>query len=89
MAMMKIRIVRVRMGQRFVLVRVRMGLPAIPGEVMRMLVMGIVRMQVLVFEPFMRVLVFVPFTDVQPNAERHQCACDPEADAGNLPQQQE
>lgn len=87
--MMKIRIVRVGMDQRFVLVRVRMGLPAIPGEVMRMLVMGIVRMQVLVFEQFMRVLVFVPLTHVQPYAERHQCACDPEADAGDLPQKQE
>jgi hypothetical protein len=66
-----------------------MRLVAIPVEIMRMLVMGIVRVQVLVFQQFMRVLVFVPFTDMQPYAERHQCACDPEADAGNLPQQQE
>ena len=66
-----------------------MRLLAIPVEVMRMLVMGIVRVQVLVFEQFMRVLVLVPFTDVQPNAERHQPPRNPEAHVGSLPQKQE
>ena len=55
--MMKIRVVRVGMDQWFVLVRMRMGLTAIPCKCVRVLMMFVVRMQMLMLEHFMRVFV--------------------------------
>jgi hypothetical protein len=75
---MDIGIVRMGVGEGLVAMLVRMGLASIPGEGVRMLVMGIVTVAVRVDEQLMRMLVLVPFGEVQPDPRRHQRRGQPE-----------
>ena len=68
MPVMKVGIVRVRMRQRFVLVRVGVRLHAVPLRFVRVLVVRVMRMQVLMLQRLMRVRVLVTLADVQPYA---------------------
>lgn len=79
-----VRVVRMDMCDRLVHVRMGMRLAAIPGKVVRVLVVFVVAVAVLVGERFMRVLVCMAFADVQPDAHRHQCAGQPEGKARML-----
>ena len=87
-AVMQIRVMRMRVLDRFVDVWVGVRLAAVPREVMRVLVVRVMRMQVLVFERFVLVRMLVPLAEVQPHPQCHQGARDPETDRGRLAQQQ-
>ena len=76
--MVDVREVRVLVGHYRVLVRMCMGLSALPGEVVGMLMVHVMHMAVGVRKRFMRVFVVVVFGQVQPDAQRHESACQPE-----------
>ena len=71
MAMMNIRIMRVAMGQRVVSVKMRVRLGAVPGEIVPVLMMGVVYMRMGVRQGFVDMKVCVPLGDMQPQTERH------------------
>ena len=72
MSVMDIGIVRMGVRNGVVAVLVRMGLIALRGESMGMLVMRILPMAVRVDEQLMTVFVLVPFAEVQTDTDRHQ-----------------
>lgn len=74
--MMRVRIMRMRMRQRFVPVRMIVRLLAVPGEVMCVLVMFVVHVCVRMEQRIMDVLVRMVFCEVQPDAEGHERAGD-------------
>ncbi len=78
MPVMNIRIVGMRVRQRFMTVRVRMRLRAIPGKGMRVLVVLVVHVTVAMFHGFVGMFVRMPFAQVQPHAQRHQGGRRPE-----------
>ena len=63
-------------------VRMAMRPVAVPEKIMRVLVMLVVLMPMFVFERFMLVRMFMAFAQMQPDADGHQSACDPEREAG-------
>ena len=71
--MMDIRVVRMRMGQRFVLVPMAMFKAGRHGIVVRVLVVLIVNMLVIVFGRLVEMLMHMVFRQMQPDTERHQC----------------
>lgn len=75
-----------RMYQRRVAVPVNVRLATVPSRFVRMLVVGIVRVLMLVFHRLVLVRVLVALGYVQPYAERHQRAGDPERQVRVLPQ---
>ena len=77
-AMVQVRIVRVRMHARFVAVRMDVRLAAVPRKIMRVPMVSVVQVLVRVFLCFVRVQVLVPLRQVQPDAERHQACREPE-----------
>lgn len=89
MSVVKIRVVRMRVRQWGMVVRVAVWLGSIPRKVMPVLVVRIVTMTVVVVQVFMCVWVFVPLGNVQPHAYGHECAGHPEDKSGRLTQQQE
>ena len=62
--MMHIRIVWMRMGERFVPMHVRMRLPSVPRKIVRVLMMCVVNVTMAVFHRFVDVHVFVMFREV-------------------------
>lgn len=78
MPVMNIRIVGMRVRQRFMPVWMRMRLDAVPGKGMRVLVVFVVHVPVAMFYGFMGMLVRMPFAQVQPHAQRHQGGGGPE-----------
>jgi len=79
MPMMNVRIVRVSMLDRLMHVVMRMWLVTIPGESVRMQVMGIVNMRVLVLQELMIMEMCVNFSEMQPYARSHEEPCDHQA----------
>ena len=77
-AVVNVRKVRVLVRHYRMVMRMGMGLRALPGKVVRMLVMRVMHMAVCVRKRFMRVFVFVVFGQVQPDAQRHESARQPE-----------
>jgi hypothetical protein len=73
-----VRIVRVPVRQRRVPVRMHVRLAAIPGEVVRVLVVLVVTVRMRMLEKLVRMLVFVPLAHVQPDARAHEKGSDPE-----------
>ena len=71
MAMMQIGKVRVRMRERCMMMGMGVRLAAVPGKIVRVLVMRVVHMSVVMIERLVHVRVFVPFAHVQPDARRH------------------
>ena len=67
-----VRVVRMDMCDRLMHVRMGVRFAAIPGKVVRVLVVFVVVVAVLVDERFMRVLVCMSFANMQPDAHRHQ-----------------
>ena len=78
MAMMDVRVMRMRMPERLVAVRMHMRLGAVPLKIMLVPVMRIMAVGVRMRHGFMRVLMFVRFGQVQPDAGAHQRGGDPE-----------
>ena len=78
MAMMDVRVMRMRMPERLVAVRMHMRLGAVPLKIMLVPVMRIMAVSVRMRHGFMRVLMFVRFGQVQPDAGAHQRGGDPE-----------
>jgi hypothetical protein len=73
-----VRVVRMLVGQHYVLMWVHVRLVTIPGEDVLVLMMCVVEVRVCVFERLVRVLVFVPLLDVQPHPQGHQGTGHPE-----------
>ena len=71
MAVMQVRIVRMRVHHRLMPVRVHMGLASIPIGRVRMPMMSVVQVLVFVLQRFVRMLVHMAFRQVQPDPERH------------------
>lgn len=82
MAVMHVRIVRVRMRQGPVAMRMSMRFAAVPDKIMVMLMMRIVAMTMVVIHAFVGVLVRMAFADVKPYTQGHQSAGDPEHGGG-------
>lgn len=72
MAMVGIRIVRMRMNQRRVCVPVGVRLAPVPAWGVGMLMMLVMDVSVRVFLSGMRMQVFVPLGKMKPDARRHQ-----------------
>lgn len=89
MAVMHVRIVRMRMRHRSMTMVMGVRLGSIPFEIMLVLMMGVVAVAMVVLQRFMRVLVRMAFADMQPHAERHQSTRDPEHRRRRLTQQQQ
>lgn len=87
--MMHIRIVRVAVGDRLMLMRVRMRLAAIPVEVVYVLMMAVVPVHVLMLEKTVAVLVIMMLGEVQPDAHCHQDGRDAETDRERFMEQTE
>ena len=81
--------VRMRMHERVVFVRMAMRFLAIPAEIVPVLVMLVVTMAMLMLERFVFMRVFVAFAQVQPDADRHQAARNPERQVGSFGEQQQ
>ena len=71
-------VVRMRVRQRLVPVRMHVRLVAVPGEGMLVPVVFVVHVSVIVRHRFVRVFVHVALGEVQPHTEGHQSARDPE-----------
>ncbi len=83
---MDIRVVRVRMNEGRVDVLMRVRVPGVPWEVMAMLVMFVMHVAVDVFQRRVRVQVHVTLGDMQPYAQGHEGARQPEAGRGRFVQ---
>ncbi len=84
--MMDIRVVRVRMNEGCMDVLMRVRAPGVPREVMGMLVMFVMHVAVGVFQRRVRMQVHVTLGDMQPHAQRHEGARQPEAGRGHFVQ---
>ena len=69
--MMDVRIVRVSVGQFFVVMDVAMWLAGWIGWLVDVLVMLVVSVRVIVFQQFVPMLMFVPLSKVQPHSDAH------------------
>jgi hypothetical protein len=78
MAMMNVWEVGVGMGNRQVVMGVRVRLVTAVRKVVFVLVMLIVAVLVRVSQRFMRMLMLMPLAHMQPDSQRHQHCCDPE-----------
>lgn len=75
---MNVGIVRVRVPERRVVMKMRVGFSTIPFEVVSVLMMRIMDVLVRVGQRIVDVWVLVRFCKVQPEPPNHQCACGPE-----------
>ena len=67
-------------------VRVNVGLGPIPGEIVFVPVVLVVRVAVRVFQRIVQMLVGMAFADMQPDARRRQRQAQPEQCAGDFAQ---
>lgn len=84
MPVVDVGVMRVRVHQRFMRMRVgvRRGTP--PVERMGVLVMRIVAMPVAVLQRLVAMGMFMPLPDMQPDAQPHQHGGQPEPEPGRL-----
>src|SRR5882724_1310587 len=85
--MVYVRIVLMAVGQRDMIVRMRVRLGAVPGEVMTMEVVLIVRVGMSMRQRLVSMLVPVTLGEVQSHAGCHQHRCQPEQARRRLPEQ--
>ena len=78
MLVVDVGVVRMGVCQRLMPVRMGVGLGAVPGEGVLVLMVGVMPVAVGVFQRFMRVQVVVAFTHMQPHAQGHQARGGPE-----------
>lgn len=78
MPVMQVGVVRVRMHHRLVPMRMHMRFAPVPGEVVLVAVVLVVRVRMRVLDRLMHVLVLVALAHVQPHARRHQGRRGPE-----------
>ena len=86
-SVMNIRIMRVRVDQRLMPVRMRVRYPSRVTRAMRMLMVFVVRMKMLVFRRLVLVLVPVHFAQVQPHPRAHEHRRNPEPRRQAIPQE--
>ena len=79
--------VRMRVHHHVVFMRMAVRLLAVPWGIVCVMVMLVVTMAMLVLERFVFVRVFVALAQVQPDADRHQAASNPERQAGSFGEQ--
>jgi len=87
--MMDVREVRMRVHDHAVFMRMAVRLLAGPREVVPMLVMLVMTVTMLMLERVVFVCVFVTLAQMQPDADRHQAAGNPERYAGSFGEQQQ
>ena len=88
MAVMDVGVVGMCVLQRFVPVAVRV--PEVLGQtIVLMPMMFVVRVFVVVLQRFVHMPVGMTLGEVQPNPQRHQCACDDELRGQRLAQQRD
>ena len=85
--MMQVRIVRMTVDEPSVSMSVCMRLFAVPGQVVLVLMMRVVRVNMVMLARLMRMLMFVPLAHVQPNAKCHEQRGNPEKQARLFTQQ--
>ena|SRR5438477_464651 len=85
--MMDIRIMRVAVYQGLVPMEVRVGLGDIPGKIVCVPMMLVMRVSMCVRERLVRMRVRVSFAQMQPYAEGHQSGGGPEEDVERLANQ--
>ena len=85
-SVVQVRIVWVRMHHGLMLMQVRMRFAPIPWKVVCVLMVHIMDMKMFVSHCLMRMRVVVAFTDMQPHAQGHQRAGDPESRSGRFTQ---
>jgi hypothetical protein len=71
---------RVRVGDRRVLMEVHLGFLAVPLKIMRVLMVFVVPVPVpmVVVQNLVSVWMFMPLADMQPDSQSHEHACTPE-----------
>ena len=79
--MMDVREMRMPVLEWFMLMEMHMRLAAIPVEIMRMLMMLVMRVRMFMCHRFMRVLMLMVFCQMQPHAKRHERTRPPETEA--------
>ena len=87
--MMNVRHMGMAVGNRLMTMGVGMRLGAIPGKIMIVLVMFVMHMRMGVMHSCMRMNVHMLFSQVKPDASRHEKAGDPEAGTRNFLQHQQ
>ena len=78
MAMMQIRVMRVRMNQFFMVMNMGMRFTRRIGWCVRVLMMLIMPVQMVMRDDFVAMLVSVLFRKMQPNADHHETTRNPE-----------
>lgn len=78
---MDVRKMRMRMGQRFMPMRMSMRLFAIPRKIVLVSMMRIMAMFMGMFHRLMDMLMFMLFGQMQPHSRAHQQTGQPETDA--------
>jgi len=71
MPMMNIRIMRMAMRQGFIGMQMRVRLGPIPGEIVLVLMVGVVQVRMGMRQGFVDMKMRVPLGDMQPQTERH------------------
>jgi hypothetical protein len=77
-AVVEVGVVRMAVHQPPVPVSMRVRLAAVPRDIVRVPVMGVVHVRVGVLHRLVDMIVRVPLREVQPYAERHEAGGDPE-----------
>lgn len=75
---MDIRVMGMTVGQRLMFMKVVMRFTLVPGKIMGMLVMRVMRVPMLVGQWRMRMRVLVALDQVQPQSNGHECGGRPE-----------
>ena len=88
MAVVRVRIVGVPVHQVFVLMRMRVRLPAVPCRIVLVLMMDVVYVAMAVLHRLVSVQVIVVLGEMQPDADRHQRAGRQQLQRRRIAQQQ-
>ena len=86
---MQVRVMRMRVHEPRMPVRMRVRFGPIPGEIVLVPVVLVVDMRMSMFERLVRMLVLVALGKVQPDAEPHQAGGDPKQGCGLLAKQRQ
>jgi hypothetical protein len=89
MLVMNIRVVGMLVAYRFMAMPMHMRLVNVHVDIVLMLMVFIVRVRMRVLKRLMDVLVFMGLGQVQPHAQAHECAGNPERCSSGLTEQQQ
>jgi hypothetical protein len=78
MAVVNIRKMRVRVGNRRVLMRVRMRFLTVPRKIVRVLMVLVVPVPMVVVQKLVSVRMLMPLTDMKPDSQCHEHSRNPQ-----------